>query len=158
MKTSGSSRKCRAKTKDGKPCQALASATGLCSLHAKPGRAAELGRKGGRARRPLVPEEPSKPVPPPETAQDIRIMLAQVISDLRVGRLDPKIASTMAYVANVQLRAIEVADLEQRVKILENAEERWGQFKGRSEQELDFFAVNGYWPDRHATITPEQSQ
>ena len=45
------SAKCNAKTTAGKPCRAAAVKRGLCSLHADPQIAVEMGRKSGQARR-----------------------------------------------------------------------------------------------------------
>ena len=42
---------CSAKTTAGKRCRAAAVKGGLCSLHADPKLAAEMGRKSGQARR-----------------------------------------------------------------------------------------------------------
>jgi hypothetical protein len=39
---------CRAKTKLGKRCKAVAIERGLCPFHADPQRAAQLGQLGGR--------------------------------------------------------------------------------------------------------------
>jgi hypothetical protein len=60
-----------------------------------------------------------EPVKVPETARDIKILLADAIAQLRAGRLDPKIATSMAYVAGPLLKTIELADLESRVVRLE---------------------------------------
>lgn len=40
---------CKAKTKAGKACKAVAVKQGLCAFHEDPQRAAQLGRKGGAA-------------------------------------------------------------------------------------------------------------
>jgi len=146
MQNNGGRTKCRAKTKAGKRCRALAGPEGLCSLHAKPGRAADIGRQGGKARKKvLYTDDADASIPALKTAEDVRTVLGQVISDVRAGKLDPKIASTMAYVANVQLRAFEVADLERRLKLLESGDLKpfLEQLKGRSEDDLEFFATNG---------------
>jgi hypothetical protein len=91
------SRNCKEKTKAGKPCRALAGPGGLCSLHAKPGRAADIGRQGGKARkRVLYTDDADASIRALKTAEDVRTVLGQVISDVRAGKLDPKIASTMA--------------------------------------------------------------
>jgi len=58
-------------------------------------------------------------LPAPETAQDVRKALGQVMSDLMSRRLDARTASSMAYVGNVMLKAIELSDLEQRMEKLE---------------------------------------
>jgi hypothetical protein len=97
----------------------------MCALHAHPERAAELGRKGGRARRYAIDFDQELPtLPPPKSAAEIRDVLGRMIADLYGRRIDPKIANTVAYVANVQLRAFEVADLERRLKMLEDDDHR----------------------------------
>jgi general stress protein YciG len=110
---------CQAKTKQGRQCRALVSSEHqYCLFHRDPSRAAELGRKGGlRNRRHMAQaEEPGKV---PETARDLKILLADAIAQLRAGRLDPKIATSIAYVAGPLLKTIELADLESRVVRLE---------------------------------------
>ena len=57
---------------------------------------------------------------PPGTAQEVRAALGQFISDARARRLDPKVASTLGYLANVLLKSIEVSDVEGRLAALES--------------------------------------
>jgi len=53
--------RCTAQTKNGKPCGAAPTPTGLCFFHGNPNKASELGRIGGkRNRRPK--EEHARPV------------------------------------------------------------------------------------------------
>jgi len=56
---------------------------------------------------------------PPQTAQEVREILGDVIADVRARRLDTKTASTLGYLGGVLLKAIETADLEQRLARLE---------------------------------------
>jgi hypothetical protein len=42
------------------------------------------------------------------------------MADVRGRRLDPKIASTMGYLASVLLKSIDVSDSEQRLTALES--------------------------------------
>jgi hypothetical protein len=66
--------KCRAKNKAGKPCAAPAvEGADRCVMHS--GRAAELGRKGGR-RRAVYSPEGLKEFAPPKTAAELRDLLA----------------------------------------------------------------------------------
>ena len=112
---------CKAPTNAGGRCRAVAVKDGLCALHADPNRAAEMGRKSGRARRSRDSGEPPQPeLAPPQTAQEIRTALGQFISDVRARRLDPKVASTLGYLANVLLKSIEVSDVEGRLAALES--------------------------------------
>jgi hypothetical protein len=79
-----------------------------------------MGRRSGKARRHVVNEdELLSALPVPQTAQDVRRALGQVMADLRTRRVDARVASALAYVGNVMLRAIEVADFEERMSKLE---------------------------------------
>jgi hypothetical protein len=55
----------------------------------------------------------------PVTATDVRVLLAETMAEVRNRRLDPRIASTMAYVAGALLKALETEDLESRIDELE---------------------------------------
>jgi len=43
----------------------------------------------------------------PESAADVRRILAETMAEVKAGRMDPKVANTVAYVATVLLRAYE---------------------------------------------------
>jgi hypothetical protein len=80
-----------------------------------------MGRRSGKARRYVVNLKERPPaLPAPQTALDVRKALGQVMADLVSRKLDPKVASALAYVGNVMLRAIEVADFEERMSKLES--------------------------------------
>jgi len=111
---------CDATTKAGKRCRAVAITDGLCALHADPNLAAEMGRKSGQMRRSKAAEYEEVDLAPPRTAQDVRTALGLFMSDARAGRLDPKVASTLGYLANVLLKSMEVSDHEDRLTILES--------------------------------------
>ena len=115
------SARCNAKTTAGKQCRAAAGKGGLCALHANPRVAVEMGRKSGQARRTkdLVAQERAE-LSPPRTAQEVRVALGEFISDVRSRRLDPKVAGTLGYLANVLLKSIEVSDVETRLAALES--------------------------------------
>ncbi len=82
------------------------------------GRAAELGRKGGRRRAIYSPDE-LKQFAAPTNAGDLKDLLAQSIVELRNGTLDPKLANSISYLGAGFLRALEVSDLESRLASLE---------------------------------------
>src|SRR5664279_5506558 len=99
--------KCRARTKAGRPCAAPAVHGGAyCAIHADPNRAAQLGRKGGARNRKRYDGEIQE-VSVPQSASDVRRMLAEVMAEIRVGKMDPKVGSTLAYIATALLRAYE---------------------------------------------------
>ena len=93
---------------------------GLCYFHANPDKAAESGRTGGR-RRLHTFEQTTEQIAPPESAADVRRMLAEVMADIRAGEMDPKLGTTLGYVGTALLRALEIADFEQRLERLEQA-------------------------------------
>jgi len=92
----------------------------FCAFHADPTRAAELGRMGGRKNRHYAETEEVN-VAPPLTAEDVKNLLAQAMSDVRAGKLDPRIASALTYMAGALLKAFETTDLQQRITRLEEA-------------------------------------
>lgn len=49
------------------------------------------------------------------------MLLSDTIDDVRTGRLDPKVANTIGYLANVLVRALEVGKLEDRLAAIEAA-------------------------------------
>ena len=110
--------RCKARTEIGKPCRAFATESGLCFFHGNPNKARELGRIGGRKNRHVVAEG-ADPLPALESALAVRQTGARVIEDVISGRLSPRIASGLAALLSLQLRAIETTDLERRLAKLE---------------------------------------
>lgn len=53
------------------------------------------------------------------SAGDVCKLLSETIGDVRIGRLDPKIANTVGYLAGVLVRALEVGKIEERLAALE---------------------------------------
>src|SRR5260370_2260638 len=110
---------CTQKKRDGSRCKAMALAGQKhCALHAEPGRAAELGGKGGR-RRAIYNPDNLKDFAAPKTAADLRDLLAESIIEIRAGKLDPRVANALGYLGASYLRALEVADIESRLDALE---------------------------------------
>jgi len=72
-------KRCKGTKKDGAACMAWATEGGLCYFHANPNKAVELGRSGG-LRRQHTFEQPTEPVAPPESAADVRKMLAETMA------------------------------------------------------------------------------
>lgn len=108
--------RCRGKNKQGQPCRAAATAGGLCFFHSNPNKAAELGRVGGQKNR-RVPSNIDA-IPAPKTAIAVRDVVAHLISEIYAGRLHPRFAG-LGSLLNLQLRAIEQTDQEQRIAALE---------------------------------------
>ena len=99
-------KRCKSVTITGVACTAWAMEGGLCYFHANPDKAAELGRNGGRRRQHSY-EQSTRNIAVPESAADVRRMLAETMAEVKVGRMDPKVANTVAYVGTVLLRAYE---------------------------------------------------
>ena len=110
---------CKSKTKSGKPCRAAASEGGLCFFHGNPNKASELGRIGGRNNRHLLAIEISDPLPKLENGTDLRDLIARLIREVYSGKLPPRIATGLAPLMSLQLRALEATDLERRLAKLE---------------------------------------
>jgi len=112
--TKKTDRFCKALAKNGKPCRAAATASGLCFFHSNPDKASELGRIGGRGNRHSVVQT-SDPLPALNKASAVRDGLARVIRDLHEGKIHPRTATSMAQLLNLQLRTIKtVTELEER--------------------------------------------
>src|SRR5689334_5599675 len=96
---------CRAKTKAGKRCKAVAIEHGLCAFHADPQRAAHLGRLGGRSNRhyplPSATERPHVP----QTAKEVKQMLAEALAGIHAGQVEPRVGSVMAHLGTSLLKA-----------------------------------------------------
>jgi hypothetical protein len=58
-------------------------------------------------------------LPPMSRASDLVAGLAAVAAEMAAGRLSPEEAQTVAAVLEIQRKAIETADLEQRLAVLE---------------------------------------
>ena len=111
---------CEHKKRDGKRCGARAlTGQNRCAIHAHPGRAAELGSKGGRGRS-VYRLGDLREFTAPKTAADLRDLLAESIIEVRSGRLDPKIANALGYIGTSYLRAVEVSDVQERLNALES--------------------------------------
>lgn len=106
---------CQAQTKDGRPCSAAATESGLCFFHGSPNKASELGRMGGRRNR-YGATAPAEPLPPLNTAMAVRQTVTRLIQEVHSGKLHPRVASALAPLLALQLRAIETSDLEQRLE------------------------------------------
>jgi general stress protein YciG len=109
---------CKAKTKARKRCRAAATAGGLCFFHANPDKASELGRIGGRSKRHAAAGS-NDPLPTLDNAIAVRDTVARLVADVYAGRLHPRIAAGLAPLMNLQLRAIETTNIEQRLTKLE---------------------------------------
>ena len=123
MSTTGK-RQCQGKNRRGEPCNAPAGDSGLCFWHA-PARAkerAEARSRGGRARhgRTIGATGDAGPVSV-QTMAEVVTLLERAVND--VLRLENSLqrARTIATLANVVIKALEFATLEERIAALEAA-------------------------------------
>lgn len=117
--------RCAASCSGGGRCRgAPVAGSQYCSFH-DPGRAGAVaaGRSAGgeRRSRPRAVVSASEADVEVRDAKGVCRLLSITINDVRKGRLDPKIANTVGYLAGVLVRAIEVGDLEERLAALEGA-------------------------------------
>jgi hypothetical protein len=134
--------RCKARTKNGKPCRAAATPGGLCFFHANPNKASELGRIGGRSKHPTVPEN-AEPLPALDSVVAVRDAVDRLITDVYAGKLHPKIAAGLAPLLQLQLRALDATDMEGRLSRLE-------RLVAKREQRSK--STGDKWPDKTAAI------
>ena len=117
--TRGGGRRCRHVHPSGRPCGGFAIAgSGFCFAHA-PEQAAKRDaarRRGGQAGRVTTLPESSVTV---RSLGDVVALVEATINDVRTGRVDVKVANSLAILTNVAIRAIERSDLEARLEALE---------------------------------------
>ena len=111
-------RRCKARTKSGKRCRAAPTAGGRCFFHANPDKASELGRIGGRNKRQTA-DENLDPLPTLDNALAVRDTVARLVADAYDGRIPLRIATGLAPLMSLQLRAIEATNFERRLAELE---------------------------------------
>jgi hypothetical protein len=73
-----------------------------------------------------VYENDGKEVATPQTASDVKNLLAEVMAEIRAGKMDPKLGTTLGYLGASLLKAIETSDIEQRLERLEASSELKG--------------------------------
>jgi hypothetical protein len=117
---------CSGNTRDGSKCRVVALAgSDFCFFH-DPSRAEQrrvaqsLGGQGNRMRI-LAEDTPDIRV---ECSADIIALICQTINQVRRGEVDPKIANSVGYLANIAMAAVERNDLEKRIQKLETLHER----------------------------------
>jgi hypothetical protein len=117
--------KCEFRKKDGVQCRANAQlANGLCVFH-DPAQAEEVGkarRAGGISRsspaRVLPADAPDLEL---KSSKDVGTLLAETISQVRRGQVDPRICTAIGYLSSIVLRALEQGVAEDRLLAVEVA-------------------------------------
>ena len=110
-------KQCKARTKLGELCKARPTPDGFCSIHSHPERAAELGRRSGKSRRP--PDSAPIALLPPKTAGDLHRALGQIFSKVSSGEMDVKLGRSLGYIASVLVKTTELSDHEIRLRAME---------------------------------------
>ncbi len=117
--------RCQATNQSGEPCAAPRTRdSDYCSLHLVPGRAAELGKRGGQTNRFAPDHDSGEPIAIPETAGDVFRFLAEATALTRAGRMSSKLGTTLSYMCMALLRALEATDFERRLRELEELSRR----------------------------------
>ncbi len=80
-----------------------------------------MGSRGGRRRAIFTPDD-LKEMAPPKSADDLLKFLAQLMIEVRCGKLDPRVANSISFLGTGFLRALEVSELERRLSALERPE------------------------------------
>jgi hypothetical protein len=70
-----------------------------------------------------VYETDDKEVAPPQNASDVKNLLADAMAEVRAGKMDPKLGTTLGYLGTSLLKAIETSDIELRLARLEATDE-----------------------------------
>jgi hypothetical protein len=48
----------------------------------------------------------------PQTASDVKDLLAEAMAEIRAGKMDPKLGTTLGYLGTSLLKAIQVSDID----------------------------------------------
>jgi hypothetical protein len=112
--------RCSGRKQDGSRCKAAALRGGkFCNFHSRPGRAAEVGREGGKRRRVSFDPTTLRRFEVPRSPADLLAIVAQSVIDVREARLDHKTGHSIASLVTVCLSLLRSVSLEERVAALE---------------------------------------
>ena len=113
-------RKCKATNKKGKRCGAWAlHGKDHCFIHdpeSKEARALAV-RKGGKVKKKV--QVSLAPIEFKGNAKEVLDLLADTVNRVRSGEMPPRIANTVGYLAGHMIKALEMAELEDRLKKVE---------------------------------------
>lgn len=114
-------RLCQQVTTDGRKCQARRiSGSRYCFFHAPEKRTERAAaRKAGGLKKRMATLPEVTPDAPLADAHDVAKLLAQTINQVRCGKLDPKVANAVGYLAGVLLKTMQQTELETRIAALE---------------------------------------
>lgn len=125
---------CKATRRDGEPCKAQAGeGSDFCFFHdpARRDAARQVQKRGGQTGKAatLAPTDlkPWRGVAGEVTVlrspslPDLVNLLGDTIDDVRVGRLDPRVANSVGYLAGIILKALQFEAFEERLAAIEEA-------------------------------------
>ena len=81
------------------------------------GRARELGALGGKRR--SFDFSKLRKFDDPVDAGTLKQVLGRTLNEVRGGRMDPRASGTVASLATIFLRAVEIFDIERRLRAIE---------------------------------------
>lgn len=110
-----------APTRSGMPCRAQRMKNKqTCILHSSPAIARQLGSVGARQRNMARQSAATLcNFPPPEKADEVRVVLSHVLVEVRVGRVDARTGNAVAALASILLKAINDTNFEARLTAIE---------------------------------------
>jgi hypothetical protein len=85
-----------------------------CAFSRQSKQGSELGRIGGK-RNGHAALADGDPLPSVYTASTVQDTIARLLNDLHSGKIHPNVATPMATLLNLQLRAIEATDHERKI-------------------------------------------
>jgi len=113
-------RKCKATNKEGKQCRDWAlHGKDYCFIHdpeSKEARALAI-RKGGKVKKKV--QVSLAPIEFKGDAKEVLDLLADTVNRVRSGEMPPRIANTVGYLAGHMIKALEMAEFEDRLKKVE---------------------------------------
>jgi hypothetical protein len=115
------SKTCSATKSDQSKCRAAAiPGSEFCFFHdpSKAEKRREAQSQGGRQNRVKTLED-SAPDVKVEDSGDAIILLVQTINQVRKGQIDPRVANSVGFLANILIKAVERDKLETRIEQLE---------------------------------------
>ena len=114
---------CTATKRDGTPCQSFASAdSGLCVSHdpARHEANREASRRGGEARSAARRAARAWAMTGEQIKQgDLPAILRACLLDVRLGKIEPSVASAIATLAKTSVQLTADIELEARISVLE---------------------------------------
>ena len=115
-------KQCQALKLDGSRCQAVTlPGSNFCFFHDPTMKETrQAGRSLGGRQTQMKTLDPASPDVNIKDCQDVARLLSETINQVRKGVLDPRVANSVGYLANVLIRAAEQGETERRLNELES--------------------------------------